>query len=91
MMFNMKIQIVPRSKVAARRRSSSKYSKLYNALENLKPNGEAIQVKFLSPDQLIGYRNVLYNFNRKNGIKIKSTVNREEQTLFMYLPGEDLT
>ena len=81
----MKIQMVPRSKVARRRRLSSKYAKLYDALEGLKPEGPAIQLGFTSSKQLIGYRNVLYNYNRKNGIQIRSSVDKHEKKIFMYL------
>ncbi len=81
----MKIKIVPRSKIKLSRKSKSKYDSLKEAIEKLKPGGDALRIEFSSQKELNSIRNIAYTFNRETGSSIKSTTNRNEQAVFFFI------
>ena len=84
----MKIKIVPRSKIKLSRKSKSKYDSLKEAIEKLKPGGDALRIEFSSQKELNSIRNIAYTFNRETGSSIKSTTNRNEQAVFFFIEKE---
>jgi hypothetical protein len=84
----MKIKIVPRSKIKLSRKSKSKYDSLKEAIEKLKPGGDALKIEFSSQKELNSIRNIAYTFNRETGSSIKSTTNRNEQAVFFFIEKE---
>jgi 23S rRNA U2552 (ribose-2'-O)-methylase RlmE/FtsJ len=83
----MKVRIVPRSKVRVSRKSKSKYDKIKDAIEHLKPGGEALRVKYSDKKELNSIRNIAYAFNKEHGTKIKSSSNPSENIIFFYIEG----
>jgi hypothetical protein len=81
----MKVKIVPRSKIKVSRNSTSKYQSLINALEKLKPGGDAIQVKYSDTRELNSMRNIVYTINKEKGMSIKSNTDTEKKLLYLYL------
>lgn len=81
----MKIKMVPRDDISSSRKKSSKYSALLDALDKLKPAGDAIQVKYSNEKELSSARNVVYAFNRENNKKVKSRKDSVNKAVFFYL------
>lgn len=80
----MKIKMVSRNEITSSRKKSSKYSPLVEALGKLKVGGDAIQVKYSNEKELSSARNVVYAFNRENGVKVKSRKDSQNKTVFFY-------
>ena len=68
----MKLKIVPRSEVRVTKKSSSKFKPLTDALEKLEAGGDALEVTYSSEKEINSMRNVVYNYSRETGKKIKS-------------------
>ena len=81
----MKIKIVPREKVRVSRKSRSKYSKLKDALDKLKPGGEVLKVNYSNEKELNSVRNIAYTFNRETNSNVKSSSDSSESTVFFYV------
>jgi hypothetical protein len=83
----MKVKIVPRSKIRISRKSNSKYAKLKKAIENLKPGGEALRIKYNDKKELNSIRNIAYTYNKENDTSIKSSSNSSDNIIFFYIDG----
>ena len=81
----MKVRIVPKSKVKVSRSSSSKYQPLIDALQKLKPGGDALKVTYSDERELNSMRNIVYTTNRDEGKKIKSNKDDQNKTIFFYI------
>lgn len=81
----MKVKIVPRSKVRVSRKSKSKYDKIKDAIQHLKPGGEALRVTYSDKKELNSIRNIAYAFNKENNTQIRSSSNPSENTIFFYI------
>jgi hypothetical protein len=84
-MIDMKIKLVPRSKVRVSRKSRSKYEKLKEAISKLQPDGDAIRVDYSTQKELNSIRNIAYTYNRETNSKVKSTTDSSEQAVFFYI------
>jgi hypothetical protein len=80
----MKIKFVPRSEVKITKKSSSKFRPLLDALNKLKPGGEALEVTYTNDKELNSMRNVVYTFNRETGSKIRSGKDTLNSKIFFY-------
>ncbi|MFU8860907.1 MAG: hypothetical protein ACNA8K_10815 [Cyclonatronaceae bacterium] len=80
----MKIKFVPRSDVKITKKSSSKFRPLLDALNKLKPGGEALEVTYSNDKELNSMRNVVYTFNRETGSKIRSGKDTVNSKIFFY-------
>lgn len=80
----MKIKFVDREEVKTSKKSSSKYRPLIEALEKLEPGGKAVEVPYSSEKELNSMRNVVYTYNRENGVKIKSGKDSYNKRIFFY-------
>lgn len=81
----MKVRLVPRSKVRVSRKSSSKYAKLKESISDLKPGGDALQIKYSDKKELNSIRNIAYTFNKENNTKVRSSSDSSENIIFFYL------
>jgi 23S rRNA U2552 (ribose-2'-O)-methylase RlmE/FtsJ len=81
----MKVRLVPRSKIRVSRKTKSKYDKLKLALDELKPGGNAIQIKYTDKKELNSIRNVAYSFNKEKNGKVKSSSGNADNILFFYV------
>ncbi|MCH8558227.1 MAG: hypothetical protein LAT84_10405 [Balneolia bacterium] len=80
----MKIKVIPRSNVRITKKSSSKFRPLLDALQNLQPGGDAIEVTYSNEKELNSMRNVVYTFNRETGNKVKSGKDAMNNKIFFY-------
>jgi hypothetical protein len=81
----MKVKIVPKSKIKVSRSSTSKYQPLIDAIQKLKPGGDALRVKYNDERELNSMRNIIYTINREEGKKIKSNKDPQDKTVFFYI------
>jgi hypothetical protein len=81
----MKVKLVPRSKVRVSRKSNSKYSKLKEAISDLKPGGDALQIKYGDKKELNSIRNIAYTYNKENNTKVRSSSDSSQNIIFFYL------
>ncbi len=80
----MKIREVPRAEVRVTKKSTSKFKPLLEALDRLKPGGNAIEVSYTNQKELNSMRNVVYTMNRETGIKIKSGKDSVNGKIYFY-------
>jgi len=81
----MKIRFVDRSDIKVSRKSKSKYRPLKEAIANLKPGGDAVQVKFEDEKELISLRNVIYTYNRETDSNVRSSADMSKNTIYFYV------
>lgn len=80
----MQIKFVPRDQVKVRRKSSSKFQPLIEALEKLEPGGKAVEVSYRDDKELNSIRNVVYTYNRETGEKVKSGKDEKNKKVFFF-------
>jgi hypothetical protein len=80
----MDLKFVPRSEISTSRKSSSRYKDLIDRLSQLEPGGDALEVGFKNEKQLTAMRNVVYNYNREHGVKIRSGKDSRNERVFFY-------
>ncbi len=80
----MKIRTIKRSEMKTTKKSSSKFKPLIDALGQLVPGGDAIEVSYTSDKELNSMRNVVYTFNRENDGKIRSGKDTMNGKIFFY-------
>jgi hypothetical protein len=80
----MKVRFVKRTDVKARKRGSSKFKPLLDALSQLTPGGDALEVSYTSDKELNSMRNVVYTWQRENGLKVKSNKNTLDGKIFFF-------
>jgi hypothetical protein len=81
----MKIRFVDRSDIKISRKSNSKYRPLKEAITELKPGGDAIQVKFSDEKELTSLRNVIYTHNRETGTNVRSSADMNQNLIYFYV------
>lgn len=80
----MKIKVIPRSNIRITKKSSSKFRPLLDALQNIQPGGDAIEVTYSNEKELNSTRNVVYTFNRETGNKVKSGKDAMNGKIFFF-------
>jgi len=75
---------IPRSEIRITKKSSSKFKPLIEALNELEPGGNAIEVTYTSDKELNSMRNVVYTYNRENGLKIRSGKDSVNGKIYFY-------
>lgn len=81
----MKIKEIKRSELKMVRSSRSKYRELYRYLDQLKAGGDLVMVEYDSKKDLNSIRNLVYNYNKTNNVKVRSTAITDEQKIYFYL------
>ncbi|MBN2732865.1 MAG: hypothetical protein JXR26_10595 [Balneolaceae bacterium] len=80
----MDIKFVDRDEMHASRKRGSKYRKLLDALEKLEVDEGAIEVEYEDEKSLNSMRTAVYQYNYKNGVKIKSGKDTENKKIYFY-------
>lgn len=80
----MDIKFVERDKLSATKRRSSKFKPLFEALDKLEEGGDAIEVDFEDGNHLNSMRTAVYQYNEKNGVRVKSVKNSKNNKLYFY-------
>lgn len=80
----MEIKTVSRDKIKTTKRSSPKYKPLLKALEILEIGGDALELEYGSESELNSMRNVVYDYNRRKGVKVRSSVDSRKQLVYFY-------
>lgn len=80
----MNIKFVDRDEMDASRKRGSKYRKLLDALEKLEVDEGAIEVEYEDEKSLNSMRTAVYQYNYKNGVKIKSGKDAENKKIYFY-------
>ena len=78
------IQFVDRDKIKTSRVRTSKFSELLNALDQLEPGGKAIEVKYSDDKEVNSMRTAVYQYNKDNGVKIKSAKDSQNEKIYFY-------
>ena len=80
----MEIKFVKRSTVKTTKKRSSKFRPLLEAIERLKPNGQAIEVPYTTEKGVNSMRTAVYQFCRKQGLTVKSRRDSENKKIYFY-------
>jgi hypothetical protein len=80
----MKVRFVKRGDIKVTKKSSSKFKPLLDALTQLAPGGDAIEVTYSGDKELNSMRNVVYTWNREMGYKIRSGKDTMNSKIFFY-------
>ncbi len=80
----MKVRFVKRGDIKVTKKSSSKFKPLLDALTQLSPGGDAIEVTYTGDKELNSMRNVVYTWNREMGYKIRSGKDTMNSKIFFY-------
>lgn len=80
----MKVRFIKRADVKAKKKTSSKFKPLIDALSQLTPGGDAVEVTYGDDKELNSMRNVAYTWQRDNGIKIKSGKDTGNNKIFFF-------
>ncbi len=80
----MDIKFVKRSTVKASKKRSSKFRPLLEAIEKLKPGGQAIEVSYTSEKSINSMRTAVYQFCRQKDFSVKSRRDSENKKIFFY-------
>lgn len=81
----MKIKSVDRNQIKFTRVSRSKYKELYIYLDQLKPEGKAVEVEYSNTKELNSIRNLVYNYNKTQNVRIKSSSDAKNSRIYFYL------
>lgn len=80
----MDIKFVDRDEMHASRKRVSKYRSLLDALDKLEVDEGAIEVEYEDEKGLNSMRTAVYQYNYKNGVKIKSGKDAENKKIYFY-------
>ena len=80
----MDIKFVKRSTIKSSKKRTSKFKPLLEAIEKLKPGGQAVEVSYLNDKNINSMRTAVYQFSKQNDIKIKSRRDAENKRIYFY-------
>ena len=80
----MDIKFVKRSVVKTSKKRSSKFRPLLEALEKLKPGGQAIEVSYTNEKSINSMRTAVYQYCRQKEYTIKSRRDSESKKIHFY-------
>ena len=80
----MEIKFVNRTQVKSTKRRSSKFKPLMEALDKLKPGGDAVEVAYESEKNVNSMRTAVYQYNQEHKVKIKNGKNAKEQKIYFF-------
>lgn len=80
----MKVRFVKRTDVRATKKTSSKFKPLLDALSQLTPGGDAVEVTYTTDKELNSMRNVVYTWQRETGVKVRSGKDTVNGKIFFY-------
>ncbi len=80
----MDIKFVSRSKIKSSKKRNSKFKPLLEAVDKLKPGGQAIEVSYTNNKNVNSMRTAVYQHSKANNIKIKSRKNPDTKKIHFY-------
>ena len=80
----MDIKFVKRSVVKSSKKRSSKFKPLLEAIEKLKPGGQAIEVPYTNDKALNSMRTAVYQFCRQKDYTVKSRRDSTSKKIYFY-------
>ena len=80
----MDIKFVKRSTIKTTKKRSSKFRPLLDAIERLKPNGQAVEVSYTSEKGVNSMRTAVYQFCRQKDFTVKSKRDSENKKIYFY-------
>lgn len=80
----MDIKFVKRSTIKASKRRTSKFKPLLEAIEKLKPGGQAVEVSYSNEKNINSMRTAVYQFSKQQGISVKSRRDAENKKIYFY-------
>lgn len=80
----MDIKFVNRSEIKSSKRRSSKFKPLLDALDQLKPGGEAVEISYSNDKSVNSMRTAVYQYNQEHDVKIKSGKDAENKKIYFY-------
>lgn len=80
----MEIKFVKRTTVKASKKRSSKFRPLLEAIEKLKPGGQAIEVSFINEKGINSMRTAVYQFCRQKDFSVKSKRDSANKKIYFY-------
>ncbi|RNC84366.1 MAG: hypothetical protein ED557_05085 [Balneola sp.] len=80
----MEIKFVKRSVVKSSKKRSSKFRPLFEAIEKLKPGGQAVEVSFTSDKDLNSMRTAVYQFCRQKNYSVRSKKDAVNKKIYYY-------
>lgn len=81
----MKIKLVPRTDIKITKKTTSRFRPLIEALGQLQPGGQAIEATFTNDKEFAAMRNVVYTYNRENGVKVRSNKDSANSKVYYYI------
>jgi hypothetical protein len=80
----MEIKFVKRSIIQTRKKKSSKFRPLVEAIQKLKPHGQAIEVTYSNEKEVNSMRTAVYQFCRQKDFTVKSRKDSVGKKIFFY-------
>jgi len=80
----MEIKFVKRSTVRSTKKRTSKFKPLLEALDKLKPGGQALEVSYTSDKNVNSMRTAVYQFSKQNNVEIKSRRDATNKKIYFY-------
>lgn len=80
----MDIKFVKRDAVKSSKKRTSKFKPLLDAIEKLKPGGQAIEVGYTNDKNINSMRTAVYQFSKKCGFKVKSRRDADHKKIYFY-------
>lgn len=80
----MEIKFVKRSNIKSSKKRSSKFRTLLEAIEKLKPNGQAIEVSYSNEKGVNSMRTAVYQFCRGKDFTVKSRRDSVNKKIYFY-------
>jgi len=82
--MNKNIQFVDREEVSTTRKRKSKFAPLLDALDKIEPGGKAVEVEYKSDKQLSSMRTAVYQYNKRNNVKVRSAKDSRNGKIYFY-------
>ncbi len=80
----MDIKFVKRSVVKSSKKRASKFRPLLEAVEKLKPGGQAIEVPYANDKAMNSMRTAVYQFCRQKKFSVKSRRDTANKKIYFY-------
>ena len=80
----MEIKFVKRSVVKSSKKRSSKFKPLLEAIEKLRPGGQAVEVPYSNDKSVNSMRTAVYQFCRQKDYNVKSRRDSTNKKIYFY-------
>lgn len=80
----MEIKFVKRNSVRSTKKRTSKFKPLLDALEKLKPGGQAIEVAYGNEKNVNSMRTAVYQYSKQYNVDIRSRKDSNLKKIYFY-------